>query len=106
MDDRHLLQVKHLKKYFALGKGLFTGKKGRVHAVDDVSFHIGKSEILGLVGESGSGKTTVGRCILRLIEPTAGSVIFDGTDITRLSNVSLKAMRRHSRLSFRILTDR
>ena len=100
MDNRHLLQVTHLKKYFALDKGLFSGKKGRVHAVDDVSFHIGHSEILGLVGESGSGKTTVGRCILRLIEPTAGSVVFDGTDITRLSNASLKAMRRHMQIIF------
>ena len=75
-----LLEVKNLKQYFPVaGSGIFNKKV--VKAVDDVSFHINKGETLGLVGESGCGKTTTGRAILRLHEPTAGRIIYDGDDI-------------------------
>src|SRR6266849_136988 len=76
MAETPLLRVKNLKKYFPIRGGLFSREVARVHAVDDVSFDIMKGETLGLVGESGCGKSTTGRCILRLIEPTAGEVWF------------------------------
>jgi len=79
-----LLEVTELKKHFAIQKGILRRAAGRVFAVDGVSFSILPGETLGLVGESGCGKTTVGRTVMRLIEPTAGSIKFDGTDITRL----------------------
>ena len=69
-----LLSVRKLKKHFAVSGGVFKREVDRVHAVDGVSFDIGKSETLGLVGESGCGKSTTGRCILRLIEPPAGEI--------------------------------
>ena len=75
-----LLEVKNLKQYFPVRTGLLSSKP--LKAVDDVSFTIGRGETLGLVGESGCGKTTVGRTILRLYEPTAGEVIFDGEPVT------------------------
>ena len=77
-DNRPLLEVQNLKKYFKT-------KRGMLHAVDDVTFTIGKGKTLGVVGESGCGKSTTGRAILRLIEPTGGCVLFDGEDITELS---------------------
>ncbi len=76
-----LIEVKNLKKYFQVKGGAF--KKARVQAVDDVSFHIERGETLGLVGESGCGKTTIGRTMLRLYEPTNGSIYFQGKDITK-----------------------
>jgi oligopeptide transport system ATP-binding protein len=79
MSDK-LLEVIDLKQYFPVRSGLF--KTNFVKAVDGVSFHINKGETFGLVGESGCGKTTVGRAILRLYEPTAGKIIYDGADIT------------------------
>jgi peptide/nickel transport system ATP-binding protein len=79
----------------------FPGKRGQVNrAVDDVSLHIGKGEILGLVGESGSGKTTVGRCAIRLLKPTSGSVSIAGQDITTLSNKELRPLRRYFSIVF------
>ena len=88
-SERPLVKVAGLKKYFPIKKGLFSRTVGHVQAVDDVSFHVNKGETLGLVGESGSGKTTVGRCMLRLIEPTAGSVEFDAlsADDTELRRI-------------------
>jgi ABC-type oligopeptide transport system ATPase subunit len=94
-----LLDVRHLSKEFSRKKGLF-GKRTVVRAVDDVSFSIEKGETFGLVGESGSGKTTTGRCILRLIEPTAGEVIFDGRDVLKLSRGDLRRARRDMQIVF------
>ena len=76
-----LLQVKKLKKYFPIKKGLFQKTVGYVKAVDGVSFDVYKGETVGLVGESGCGKTTTGRCIMRLLEPTSGSVLFGSESV-------------------------
>jgi len=94
-----LLQVRHLTKEFSRRSGLF-GKTTSVRAVDDVSFTIRRGETFGLVGESGSGKTTTGRCILRLIEPTSGDVIFDGKDVLKLSRGDLRRLRRDMQIVF------
>ena len=95
-----LLTVGLLKKYFPLDRGIFSGVKAMVRAVDGVSFEIQKGETLGLVGESGSGKTTVGRCILRLIKPTAGDVLFDNMNVTHLPSSELKQLRRQMQIIF------
>jgi ABC-type oligopeptide transport system ATPase subunit len=94
-----LLDVRHLVKEFTRKKGLF-GKATTLRAVDDVSFTIERGETFGLVGESGSGKTTTGRCILRLIEPTSGEVIFDGRDVLALSRAEMRAARRQMQIVF------
>jgi oligopeptide transport system ATP-binding protein len=94
-----LLDVRHLSKEFSRRKGLF-GAASVVRAVDDVSFFIEKGETFGLVGESGSGKTTTGRCILRLIEPTKGEVLFDGRDVLKLSRGDLRRARRDMQIVF------
>src|SRR5438105_9480936 len=94
-----LLDVRHLSKEFSRKKGLF-GKGTVVRAVDDVSFTIERGETFGLVGESGSGKTTTGRCILRLVEPTSGEVIFDGRDVLALSRTEMRAARRQMQIVF------
>ena len=95
-----LLEVRNLSTHFPLGGGLFARKRGVVRAVDDVSFAIGRGEVVGLVGESGSGKTTVGRSILRLTEPTAGSVIFDGEDVTQAGPEALRRLRKRMQIVF------
>jgi oligopeptide/dipeptide ABC transporter ATP-binding protein len=95
-----LIAVKNLVKHFSERGGLLRGKGRVVHAVDDVSFEIGPRETLALVGESGSGKTTLGRTVLRLHEPTAGSIVFDGTDIATLAGRPLRALRRHMQMIF------
>jgi len=100
MAETPLLHVKNLKKYFPIRGGLFSREVARVHAVDDVSFTIQKGETLGLVGESGCGKSTTGRCILRLIEPTAGEVIFEGKDVTALDKRSLRHLRSDMQIIF------
>jgi ABC-type oligopeptide transport system ATPase subunit len=94
-----LLDVRHLVKEFTRTKGL-GGKATTLRAVDDVSFTIERGETFGLVGESGSGKTTTGRCILRLIEPTSGEVIFDGRDVLALSRAEMRAARRQMQIDF------
>ena len=94
-----LVQVSHLAKHFVRGKGLFQ-PGSIVRAVDDVSFDIEEGETFGLVGESGSGKTTTGRCLLRLIEPTSGSVIFRGEDVLGFSRSRLRAARRDMQIVF------
>ena len=100
MPDTALLRVKNLKKYFPIRGGLFSREVARVHAVDDVSFDLVKGETLGLVGESGCGKSTTGRCILRLIEPTAGEVWFDDKNVTTLDKRSLRHLRRDMQIIF------
>jgi oligopeptide/dipeptide ABC transporter ATP-binding protein len=95
-----VLQVEGLKKHFPVRKGLLRRVVGHVHAVDDVSFAIQSGETLGLVGESGCGKTTVGRAILRLIEPTAGTLKLEGRDITRLGKAELRPYRQQMQIIF------
>jgi oligopeptide/dipeptide ABC transporter ATP-binding protein len=95
-----VLKVTGLKKHFPVRKGLLRRTVGHVYAVDDVSFTIAPGETLGLVGESGCGKTTVGRAILRLIEPTAGTLELEGHDISRLSRLELRPFRRQMQIIF------
>ncbi len=95
-----LLRVEHLKKYFPIRHGVFSRQSGYVSAVDDVSFSVEAGQTLGLVGESGCGKSTTGRTIMRLIEPTDGSIWFDGTDVRALKASRLKAFRRQVQIIF------
>jgi len=95
-----LVQVKNLVKYFPVRGGVLQRVLAWVQAVDDVSFNIRQGETVGLVGESGCGKTTVGRTMLRLIEPTSGSVTFDGTEVFKLRGRELKEMRRNMQIIF------
>ncbi|MCD6436248.1 MAG: dipeptide ABC transporter ATP-binding protein [Clostridiales bacterium] len=99
-NDEILLEVKNLKKYFEINKGFFGKRKDYVQAVDDISFFIRKGETLGLVGESGCGKSTTGRTLIRLYEPTAGEIIYDGVDISGLSEVELKPYRKKIQMIF------
>ena len=99
-----LLEVKNLKKYFPVEKGFWRKTVGYVKAVDKVNLYINEGETLGVVGESGCGKTTLGRCILRAIEPTEGSILFrlngDMIDITKLDKESLRATRKYTQMIF------
>jgi oligopeptide/dipeptide ABC transporter ATP-binding protein len=98
--DGALVDVQDLAAYFPIHGGVLQRKVGDVKAVDGVSFTIRRGETLGLVGESGCGKTTVGRALLRLIEPTAGRIMFDGEDLTMLSGRRLKPFRRRMQIIF------
>src|SRR6516165_1314812 len=95
-----LLEVRDLKKHFPIHKGVFSQVSGHVYAVDGVSFHIERGETLGLVGESGCGKSTVGRTLLKLLEPTAGTIRVDGQDITRLEGEALLPYRRRMQMIY------
>ncbi|MGK7313146.1 MAG: ABC transporter ATP-binding protein [Candidatus Longimicrobiales bacterium M2_2A_002] len=95
-----LLEVRDLEKHFPVGGGFLARPDGVVRAVDGVSFEIRRGETLGLVGESGSGKTTTGRAILRLIEPTAGSVRFHGEEVTAMDREGLRSFRRRAQVIF------
>lgn len=98
--NQPILQVKNVKTYFPISKGVFGKSKEFVKAVDDVSFDVYPGETLGLVGESGCGKTTLGRTILRLIEPTAGEIIYNGKNIAELSAKELREIRKHMQIIF------
>jgi len=100
IEKEDLIQVKNLVTYFPVRSGLLQRTVAWVQAVDDVSFTIRKGETLGLVGESGCGKTTVGRSLLRLVEPTSGSVIFEGKDVLALRKKELKDLRRDMQIIF------
>ena len=102
MASPSILEVENLKKYFPIRKGLWKRLAGYVKAVDGVSFHVRRGETLGLVGESGCGKTTTGRCLLRLIEPTNGKIMFgeNQQDLLELSPGELKAYRPHMQMIF------
>jgi oligopeptide transport system ATP-binding protein len=95
-----LVEVRGLRKEFALGGGFFGRARATIHAVDGVDLAIRRGETLGVVGESGCGKSTLGRCILRLIEPTAGTVTFDGRDVLALPAAELRRMRRDMQIVF------
>jgi oligopeptide/dipeptide ABC transporter ATP-binding protein len=95
-----LLKIRNLKKYFPIRQGLLSKITGNVKAVDDVSFDIYHGETLGLVGESGCGKTTVGRTLLRLLDPTAGSIEFDGQEISILNRRELRSLRPQMQIIF------
>ena len=99
-NEQPLLQVKNLKMYFPIRKGLFGRVVDHVRAVDDVSFDVYRGQTLGFVGESGCGKTTTGRAVMRLIDPTAGQIVFDGTDITKLDQAELRAFRKRFQIIF------
>jgi oligopeptide/dipeptide ABC transporter ATP-binding protein len=99
-EREKILEIKNLKKYFAIKGSAFKGKGGQVKAVDDVSFDLYRGETLGIVGESGSGKSTLGRTILRLLEPTEGEIIFEGTNLEKLSLRKLDGYRKNMQMVF------
>jgi oligopeptide/dipeptide ABC transporter ATP-binding protein len=93
MNEQPILEVRHLAKYFPVRGGLLNRPVGAFKVVEDVSLSVPRGRTLGLVGESGSGKTTIGKCIIRLIEPTSGEILFDGVDLMRLSPRDLRRKR-------------
>ncbi len=95
-----LLKVNGLKKYFPINGGILGRKQGEVKAVDDVSFYVKKGETLGIVGESGCGKSTTGRLLMRLMDPTEGSIVFEDKEIMNMSKSELKAVRRDIQMVF------
>jgi peptide/nickel transport system ATP-binding protein len=95
-----VLEINNLKTYFPINKGIFGKAKDYVKAVDDVTFEVYPGETLGLVGESGCGKTTLGRTILKLVEPTEGQIIFEGTDLTHLGTKEMRAYRKELQIIF------
>ena len=95
-----LVEVRELYKHFPVRSGLLSRRTGAVHAVDGVSFTLRRGECMGLVGESGSGKTTVGRLLLRLLEPTGGQVLFEGRDVSHAGADELRALRRQMQMIF------
>jgi ABC-type oligopeptide transport system ATPase subunit len=99
-EMKNILEVKNLKKYYPITKGLFSKTRDFVKAVDGVSFLVQSGKTLGLVGESGCGKSTLARAILRLVEPDAGSIYFSGKDITKISYLEMKNIRKDLQIIF------
>lgn len=99
-SQKPLLKIEHLSKWYPIRKGLFNRTTDYVKAVDDVCFDLYPGETLGLVGESGCGKTTLGRTILRLIEPTSGKIIFNNIDVTALNSKELRHFRKQAQIVF------
>jgi peptide/nickel transport system ATP-binding protein len=95
-----LLEVRDLKKHFPITRGVLARVSGNVYAVDGVSFHIGRGETLGLVGESGCGKSTVGRTVLKLLQPTSGRIFVDGADITDLDAAGMFPYREKMQMIY------
>jgi oligopeptide/dipeptide ABC transporter ATP-binding protein len=100
MTDQPVLEVIDLVKHYPVRGGFFRSRTGDVHAVCGVSFTIGRGETVGLVGESGCGKSTTARCVLRLVEPTAGQIRFDGDDVVEASHGELRKLRRRMQIVF------
>jgi peptide/nickel transport system ATP-binding protein len=100
MAETNLLEVRRVSKYFPMGGGMMSKSKTRLRAVDDVSLSVRKGESFGLVGESGCGKTTLGRLIIRLIQPSQGQIIFNGQDITQMSRGQLRPLRSKMQIIF------
>jgi oligopeptide/dipeptide ABC transporter ATP-binding protein len=98
--EKKILEVKNLKKYFPVRAGVFRRTVGYLKAVNNISFYIQEKEVLGLVGESGCGKSTTGKCLIRLIEPTAGDIIFKGKNILSLNKKNLKQVRKDIQIIF------
>src|SRR5207237_10633002 len=100
-NGKPLVEVEHVQLYFPVKKGILVDRTiGHVHAVDDVSLALTEGETLGIVGESGSGKTTLARCIVRLLEPTEGTLRFRGDDITHLGRRALEPLREEAQIVF------
>jgi oligopeptide transport system ATP-binding protein len=99
-NGQPLVEVKSLKKYFPIRKGVLQREVARVHAVDDVSFAVKEGETIGLVGESGCGKSTLGRCIVKLLDPTEGDVVFQGRSIAKLGARAMRPLRRQMQMVF------
>jgi oligopeptide transport system ATP-binding protein len=100
MSRPALLQVRHLRVFFPVRPGLFRSASSWVRAVDDVSFEIARGETLGIAGESGCGKSTLARAVIRLLDPTAGQILWEGQDITRLEGAPLRGLRRRFQMIF------
>ena len=100
VSSRPLVEIRALKKHFPIRRGVMQQEIGRVHAVDGVDLTVFEGETLGLVGESGCGKSTLARCIVRLLEPTEGTIVFDGVDITHMSQRALRPLRRGMQMVF------
>ena len=100
MSAQHLLEVRDLKTWFPIRRGVLQRVTGHVKAVDGVNFYLDKGETLGLVGESGCGKTTVGRTLLRLADHTGGQALFEGKDIFAMNSTQLRAARRKMQIIF------
>lgn len=100
IKERPILQVTDLSKQYTVGRSLLQSHRKKVYAVDNVSFDVYEGETLGLVGESGCGKSTLGRCLLRLYDITSGSILFDGTDISRKSVREMRPLRREMQMVF------
>src|SRR5437773_2227185 len=95
-----LLSIQNLTKHYPVRRTFFGKSNRTLHAVDDISFDVMQGQTFGLVGESGCGKTTTGRCILRLLEPTAGEIRFEGRNILELQPIEMRAIRRHMQMIF------